>query len=485
MLSSNVLKSLRVYEDFNAKISTYDRIENSDIFLLFTFFVLRYKQLIYAYQEQKATKEEDFTFKKVEAEMWENSSNHEFNHLKSFKLHTSPSTFINVVKKLFKYYPEILKTTNINIIKLIKVGLWVNDKEGYTALFSLKEELFQLLTNNKNDSYEALFYNNLILELANRVNREQFSTHKELNNIVANLLKGRQINSIYDPACGSASLLVEAAVNSQQKIVIYGQDNEEKLVLFAELNSILAGIEANFSVRDSFKIDNRHYDKVDMVISEPPLFAKEVIKPEQTVVREIEQEYFKDQSQHLSSDEVFILNMSRRLKQTGLMILILPHSILYKEGDEKVYRQEVIAHYNSLDAVIVPSLKDGKRILSNYVILVYCPARNSYDANTKKINKMDTDIMMINDISGKELTPESISDIYLKRKEIPGLSRIVAQSEIVSNDYNLNIYLYLHQERDDEISYEEMLNEIRLLEQEQKKVQSQLETALNIYVKQT
>lgn len=177
--------------------------------------------------------------------------------------------------------------------------------------------------------------------------------------------------------------------------------------------------------------------------------------------------------------------MSRRLKQTGLMILILPHSILYKEGDEKVYRQEVIAHYNSLDAVIVPSLKDGKRILSNYVILVYCPARNSYDANTKKINKIDTDIMMINDISGKELTPESISDIYLKRKEIPGLSRIVAQSEIVSNDYNLNIYLYLHQERDDEISYEEMLNEIRLLEQEQKKVQSQLETALNIYVKQT
>lgn len=374
----------------------------------------------------------------------------------------------------------MLKTTNLNIIKLIKVGLWVNDKEGYTALFSLKDELFQLLTNNKKDSYEPLLFNNLILELASKVNREQFSTHKELNSIVATLLKGQEVNSIYDPACGSGSLLVESAVNSQHKIVIYGQDNEEKLVLFAELNSILASIEANFCIQDSFMNDNKHHPKVDIVISEPPLFYKDLIKPDQTMIRELEQEDSKDQSKYQSGDEVFILNMSRRLKETGLMILILPHSILYKEGEEKLYRQEIIAHYNSLDAIIVPSLKDGKKILSNFVILVYRPTRNSYDANTKKINKLDTDIMMINDISGKELTPESIADIYLNKEERTGISRLVPQSEILANDYNLNISLYLHQERDDEISYQELLSEIRLLEQEQKKVQSQLETALNI-----
>ncbi len=478
MVNNKIIKSLKIYEDFNTKISTYDRIENSDIFLLFTFFVLRYKQLIHNYYEEKATKEEDLIFKKVEAEMWEKSSNHEFILLTNFKKHTSPSTFINVVKKLLKYYPEVLNDKNMNIIKLIKIGLWVNDKEGYTALFSLKEELFQLLTNNKKDSYEELFYNDLILELASRVNREQFSTHKELNSIVANLLKGRGVKSIYDPACGSASLLIESAVTCEEKIKLYGQDNEEKLILFAELNTILAGLDAHFKVQDSFKNDNKHYSKVDMVISEPPLFAKDLIKLEQEVMREDQQIYSQEQSQHLSSDEIFILNMSRRLKQTGLMILILPHNILYKEGDEKVYRQEILAHYNSLDAIIVPTLKDGKRVLNNFVISVYSPARNSYDPQTKKIKKLTTDIMMINDINGNELTPEAIADIYRNRQEIPGLSRIVSQEEILANDYNLNTSLYLHQERDMEGSIPEMLAEINLLEQEQKKVQSQLEIAL-------
>ena len=478
MLTNKVLKSLKIYEDFNAKIFTYDRTDNSDIFLFFTFFVLRYKQLIHNYYAEKDSKDGDFVFKKEEAEMWEKSSNHEFNLLTNFKKHTSPSTFINVVKKLLKYYPEVLNNKNVNIIKIIKIGLWVNDKDGYTALFSLKEELFQLFTSSKNTSYEALLFNDVILELASKVNREQFSTHKELNSIVANLLKGRGVKSIYDPACGSASLLVESAANSEEKIMLYGQDNEEKLVLFAELNTILAGLDAHFRVQDSFKNDNKHYSKVDMVISEPPLFAKELIKLEQEVMREDLQAYSQEQSLHLSSDEVFILNMSRRLKQTGLMILILPHNILYKEGEEKVYRQEIVAHYNSLDAIIVPTLKDGKRILNNYVISVYRPGRNSYDPQSKKIKKLATDIMMINDINGNELTPESIADIYLNKQEIPGISRIVSQEEIVSNDYNLNTSLYLHQERDAEGSIPEMLAEINLLEQEQKKVQSQLETAL-------
>jgi len=478
MLNNKILKSLKLYEDFNAKIATYDRTDNSDIFLLFIFFVMRYKQLVHSYYEQNHTENEEFIFKKVEAEMWKSNSDPEFNQLKVFKTHSSASTFINVVNKLFRYYSGTLKSTDLHIMKLIKVGYLINDKEGYTALYDLKDKLFPLLINSEKDSFEPLLFNDVILEIASRVNREQFSTHKELNNIVANLLKGLKVNSIYDPACGSASLLVESAFNAQEKIVIYGQDNEEKLILFAELNSILAGLEANFRVQDSFKNDNKHYPKVDMVISEPPLFAKDLIKLDEAVIREEEQEYSQEQSKLLSSDEVFILNMSRRLKQSGLMILILPHSILYKEAEEKIYRQEIVAHYNSLDAVIVPSVKDGKRILSNYVILVYRPGRNKYDTKTKKISKLETDIMIINDDSGSELTPESIASIYLNRQEIPGISRIVPQAEIVNNDFNLNISLYLQQEKNAELSYEEMLSEIEDVEQELKKVQSQLENAL-------
>lgn len=480
MLSNKISRTLKLYEDFNAKIATYDRINNSDIFLLFTFLALRYKQLIQSYFQEHHQGESDFILKKIETEMLatENLANSEFIQLKNFKFHTSPSSFNNVIKKVFRYYSDSLETITTNLSKLIKIGEWVKEKEGCNALLSLKDDLFQLLTNNKKELNEALLFNDLILELASKVNREQFSTHKELNSIIANLAKQQGAHSIYDPACGAGSLLIEAAVNSEDEIVLYGQDNEEKLVLFAKLNSILAGVEAHLTVGDSFQNDNRRHTKVDLVISEPPLFSKDIAKLDQTVLREEKEEYSLGKSDLLSSDEIFILNMSRRLKAEGLMLLILPHSVLYKEGDAQLYRKEIVSHYNSLDAIIVPSLKEGKKVLSNFVILIYKPSRNIYHQETKTLTKLISDIFIINDFNGSELTSQEISTLYFERKEVLGISKIVSQAEIEANDYNFNTSLYLHEKRAKGLAFAELKAEIKKVEEELKKVQALLESAL-------
>ncbi len=479
MLDNRMQRVLKIYDEFNTKVSTYDRIDNSDIFLLFVYYALRYEQKIYHYFKANRSDKEDYNLKLIEAKLvGTESPDYELIHLRNFKEHRSPSTFINAVKKMMNNSTEMLETREINISKLVKFGDWAKEKQGYQAIFDLKEALFQVLLHKKKYSAEALFFNDLIIELSGKSNKEQFSTHKEITEIVAYIVKQERAMSLYDPACGAGSLLIEAGKNSHHTIKLYGQDNDEKIILWAELNSILAEVKANFAVQDSFYKDNKHHEKVDMVISEPPLFSKELAKYDIQMIREELENYGEPGNQSISRDEIFILNMSRRLKQTGLMILILPHSILYKEGEAEYYRQQIISEYNSLDAIILPSVKNGKRVLNNYVILIYRQNRNIHDSLSGTLKNIKTDVMMISDMAGNELTAESIASIYLQKQELPGISRIVSQKEIRDNHYNFNLSLYLHEGSKDNKSHDELIAEIHKVESQLKKVQIQLENEL-------
>ncbi|WP_443092451.1 type I restriction-modification system subunit M [Basfia succiniciproducens] len=278
----------------------------------------------------------------------------------------------------------------------------------------------------------------------------EFYTPPEVSDLIAELLEPKAGDSICDPACGSASLLMKCGrkvvQNYQSKnYALYGQEAIGSTWSLAKMNMFLHGednhkIEWGDTIRNPKLLDNNgQLIKFDVVTANPPFSL------DKWGYDDVKQDRFQRFARGLppktKGDYAFISHMIETLKEhTGRMGVVVPHGVLFRGAAEGKIRQKLIEE-NLLDAVIgLPEkLFYGTGIPA--AILVF------------RKDKSDDSVLFIDASrefkAGKNqntLTPENIDKIsqtYRTRQAVEKYAYLANLAEIQENDFNLNIPRYV------------------------------------------
>jgi type I restriction enzyme M protein len=317
---------------------------------------------------------------------------------------------------------------------------------------------------------------------------EEFFTPVQVSKLIAQLAKPKSGDSIYDPACGSASLLIRVAEEVKNgNCSLFGQEKNWRIWAIAKMNMLLHGkdearLECGHTLTNPALTELGQLMKFDVVVSNPPFslgnwgFENAEQDPYHRFHRGIPPKG--------TGDYAFISHMiESALPLKGKVVVIAPHGVLFRGGSESKIRQQLIKE-NLLDAVIgLPSQLLPSTSIP-IVILVFDRSREKEGKNQKR-----KDILFI-DASEKHahgrvkntLLDEHISHIvkvYDERKNVNDYAHVATLDEIEKNDFNLSIFLYVDRSEDAKtIDITVVQREINQLESQLTEVRSEMANSL-------
>ena len=289
----------------------------------------------------------------------------------------------------------------------------------------------------------------------------QFYTPAEVSRIMAKVIGINKAKSqdwtVYDPTCGSGSLLLKAAAETKHGITIYGQENDVATRALAKMNMILhnnptADIwRGNTISSPHFKEQDGTLKKFDFVVANPPFSTKSWsngINPQNDEFKRFEDGI----PPAKNGDYAFLLHMIKSLKSTGKTAVILPHGVLFRGNAEAEIRKNIIKRGYIKGVIGLPSnLFYGTGIPACIIIV------DKENAESRKgIFMIDASKGFYKDGNKNRLRDRDIHkivDVFTNQLELPKFSRMVPVSEISDekNDYNLNIPRYIDSQEDEDI----------------------------------
>lgn len=350
------------------------------------------------------------------------------------------------------------------------------------VLYHLDEIDFNLSDSNADVLGDAYEY--LIAQFASGAGKKagEFYTPQQVSTILARIVTSRknQLRSVYDPTCGSGSLLLRVA--REVKVAdFYGQEMNRTTYNLARMNMILHGVNySNFDIRQEDTLEKpQHIDKTfDAIVANPPFSAKWSAN-ELHLLDERFSQYGK-LAPKTKADFAFIQHMVHHLDEKGIMAVVMPHGVLFRGAAELVIRKYLIKEKNYLDAVIgLPAnIFYGTSIPTCILVFKKCREEDEdvlfIDAS-KEFEKQKNQNVLLNEHVNK------IVDTYQERTEIEKFSHKATLQEIADNDYNLNIPRYVDTfEEEEEIDIQAVMAEIKSLEAKR----AELDKEINVYFKE-
>ncbi|HLQ25484.1 MAG TPA: class I SAM-dependent DNA methyltransferase [Acidiferrobacterales bacterium] len=280
----------------------------------------------------------------------------------------------------------------------------------------------------------------------------QFYTPAEVSRVIAKVIGIRfaknQSQTIYDPTCGSGSLLLKAADEAPKGITIYGQEKDNATAGMARMNMILhnnptAEIwQANTLSAPHFK-KNANLKTFDFVVANPPFSDKawsNGLHPEQDEFNRFEDGI----PPKKNGDYAYLLHILKSMKSTGKGAVILPHGVLFRGNVEADIRRNLVRK-GIIKGIIglPPNLFYGTGIPACIVVL-----DKEHAQARKGIFMIDASKGFMKDGNKNRLRHQDIHkivDVFNKQIEVGRYSRMVPLAEIADpkNDYNLNIPRYI------------------------------------------
>ena len=280
----------------------------------------------------------------------------------------------------------------------------------------------------------------------------QFYTPAEVSRVMAQVVgigpDTRQDQTIYDPTCGSGSLLLKAADEAPRSITIYGQEKDNATWALARMNMILHGHptaelwRGNTLAEPHFK-DRGRLRRFDFAVANPPFSDKAWSNGLDPVNDEYRRfEYGIPPAKN--GDYAFLLHLITSLKSKGKGAIILPHGVLFRGNKEASMRRNLIRRGLIKGIIGLPAnLFYGTGIPACILVI------------DKEHAHARTGIFMINASKGfrkdgnknrlRSRDIHQIVDVFKNQTELPCYSRMVPVAEIAdpANDYNLNIPRYI------------------------------------------
>lgn len=334
-------------------------------------------------------------------------------------------------------------------------------------LLDINDIDFKLEKDNSDILGDAYEY--LISQFASSAGRKagEFYTPQEVSTILARIvtLNKSKLKSVYDPTCGSGSLLLR--VNRECEVTsFYGQELNQTTFNLARMNMILHGIKYNqFDIKQGDCLENpRHMDmKFDAVVANPPFSAKWSSDTEF-----MDDERFSATGKlapKSKADYAFIQHMIYHLNKKATLAVVLPHGVLFRTAAEEKIRRHIIDK-NYLDAVIgLPkNIFYGTGIPT--CIMVFKKCRNDSD-NVLFIDASEGYEKVKNQNKLRVEDVDKIVSTFANREEIDKYSHVATLDEIKENNYNLNIPRYVDTfEEEEAMDLDELLYELEQIEKE-------------------
>lgn len=308
----------------------------------------------------------------------------------------------------------------------------------------------------------------------------EFYTPQEVSEILSEIVvTGKtRLKSVYDPTCGSGSLLLRTARGGNAD-TIYGQEKNPTTFNLCRMNMLLHGIKyKDFEIHngDTLENDELGEHQFDAVVANPPFSA------EWTAADKFNNDDRFSKAGVLApkskADYAFILHMLYHLNDGGTMACVAPHGVLFRGAAEGKIRRFLIEKKNYIDAIIgLPAnIFYGTSIPTCILVMKKCRQSDDnilfIDAS-KEFEKVKTQ---------NKLRPEHIQKIietYRTRAEIEKYSHCATLKEIEENDYNLNIPRYVDTfEEEEEIDIKAVMAEIKELEAKRTELDAQIEVYL-------
>ena len=288
----------------------------------------------------------------------------------------------------------------------------------------------------------------------------QFYTPSEVSRIMAKAIGAGGATSakqtIYDPTCGSGSLLLkahaEAKSNSGFDLAVYGQEMDNATAALSRMNMILhncptAEIAPNYSTlsNPAFKseTDPSKLKTFDFVVANPPFSTKTWSNGFDPLHDAFDRFEF-GVPPTKNGDYAFLLHILASLKSTGKGAVILPHGVLFRGGSEAEIRKEIVSRGFIKAIVGLPSnLFYGTGIPAAIIILDKEQAAERTGIFMIDASKGFTKDGPKNRLRDRDI--HKIVDALTEGTQLPGYSRLVPISEIVDpkNEYNLNLPRYI------------------------------------------
>lgn len=312
-------------------------------------------------------------------------------------------------------------------------------------------------------------YEYLIGEFAASAGKKagEFYTPQEVSSILAKLVTSRKkrIKSVYDPTCGSGSLLLRVAKEVDDVGFFYGQELNRTTFNLARMNMILHDVHfSKFDIRQEDTLEDPQHMEVraEAIVANPPFSAKWSAKPVFSSDDRFSQ--YGKLAPKSKADFAFVQHMIHHLDENGIMATVLPHGVLFRGASEGHIRKYLIEDRNYIDAVIgLPSNIFFGTSIPTCILVI------------KKCREIDEDILFI-DASNEfekagnknKLLPKhiaKITDCYMSREEIEKFSYRASLDEVEENDYNLNIPRYVDTFMEEEpVDIDAVMAEIKSLE---------------------
>lgn len=281
----------------------------------------------------------------------------------------------------------------------------------------------------------------------------QFYTPAEVSRVMAKVIgleKAKSVSTtIYDPTCGSASLLLRALAETPHGATIYGQEYDTATAGLAKMNMILHGVvDADIRQGDTINAplhkerDTETLQTFDYVVANPPFSTKSWLKSAKE-----EDVYGRWNSTigvppEKNGDYAFLLHIIRSMNRTGQGACILPHGVLFRGNAESNIRKYILKRGYIKGIIGLPAnLFFGTGIPACIIVLDKTDA-----ANRKGIFMIDAKAGFAKDGPKNRLREQDvrhITDVWAAQKNVSYFARFVENEEIVRNDYNLNIPRYI------------------------------------------
>jgi len=279
----------------------------------------------------------------------------------------------------------------------------------------------------------------------------QFYTPSEVSRILAKVVgissETDQAQTVYDPTCGSGSLLLKAADEAPRGLSIFGQEMDNATAALARMNMILhdnvtAKIwQDNTLASPQWKDGQGNLKTFDFAVANPPFSFKSWSSGINLTNDEFKRfEYGIPPDKN--GDFAFLLHILKSLNSMGKGAVILPHGVLFRGNAEARIREKLI-HQGYIKGIIgLPSnLFYGTGIPACIIIM-----DKEHASARKGIFMLDASKGFIKDGNKNRLRSQDIHkivDVFTKQLELPRFSRMVSFSEIADNNFNLNIPRYI------------------------------------------
>lgn len=299
------------------------------------------------------------------------------------------------------------------------------------------------------DAYEYLMKH---FAVESGKSKGQFYTPAEVSRIMAKMIDANKstgmMQTVYDPTCGSGSLLLKVADEAPKGISIYGQELDNATAGLAILNMWLhdkstADIKRGQSTLSGpLFVEHNELKTFNYVVANPPFSYKSWrngFDPEHDLYGRFDGFGIPPKKK---GDFAFLLHILKSLKSTGTGAVILPHGVLFRGNVESEIRKNIIERGYIKAIVGLPAnLFYGTGISACIIVLDKAGAQDR-----KGIFMIDASKGFVKDGNKNRLREQDIRkivDTWTGKLELPKFSRFVSNDEIKKNEYNLNLPRYI------------------------------------------